>query len=786
MKKLTLVVVLLCFYYLPFGQSPIGQFSSHIPLHSFYSVAVADDYIYAATNNGLMLLDKSTLAEDVPAVSSWSKVDGLSDIDISKIAFDKESNTLIISYDNGNLDFVKENKLYNIRDVKDKSISGSKKVSGIHTYGNKGYLVYPFGVVVIDLNSLLILDTWFTKLGNTQYISYDIAQTDERYYVSTDRGIFSISRQSGNPANFQEWQFESTGGEKAYDQLCYFGGMLLANYNASDGQDSDDTLYILNNGEWMPTTIHFFDLRSMHENGSELALTGWDQVQVYDTNLNKIYTAFWYDENSRYPDIWEAQIDEDNIWSADKVYGLVQANRTYHYKRFATANGPYSSNTENICCQNGIVAIVPGGYSGSNLAPSFQQATLSWFLHDQWSYNSTDFAQFDHFCPTYDMVNVAINPNNENEWYLASWGGGLFKCVNQRPTEHFVAANSLLDSTSNGNTYVSGLGFDSKGNLWMTNSQCSNMLKMLEPNGTWHAYNISSGVITSSNIGVVAKHLLVDSRNYKWITFPRDDSFNRYHLVAFYEGSSYDNPGEYQFARVDMNAAAEVNSATVNCIAEDLDGEIWIGTDKGVKVIYYPSNIFKGNALPRNVLLEQDGYVSVLFEFEEITAIAVDGANRKWIGTSKAGAFLMSDDGQKQLLHFTAEDHPMFSNQINAINIDQQTGEVFFGTAKGLISYRGDAVRGYETYEKEMVVYPNPVKHDYSGPVAVRGMKENSLCKITDANGKLIWQGYSSGGQLIWDCKDYFGQRPATGVYYVMASDKEGKEKVVAKFLFIN
>jgi len=292
--------------------------------------------------------------------------------------------------------------------------------------------------------------------------------------------------------------------------------------------------------------------------------------------------------------------------------------------------------------------------------------------------------------------------------------------------------------------------------------------------------------LVSSTNGVVAKDVLVDSRGYKWITFPRGSSLNRYNLVAFYENGTYDNPGDDSFARIDMNTAAEVNSTTVYCIAEDLDGEIWIGTDKGIKVIYYPQNIFKGTAYPRNILLEQDGYVSVLFEYESITAIAVDGANRKWIGTAKAGVFLMSADGQTQLLHFTAEDNPLFSNQINTICIDDISGEVYFGTEKGIVSYRGDAIRGFETYEDEVFIYPNPVRHDYSGVVAIRGLKEKSLCKITDSLGKLIWQGYSNGGQLVWDCQDFYGRRPATGVYYVMASDEDGKDKIVGKFLFIN
>ena len=175
----------------------------------------------------------------------------------------------------------------------------------------------------------------------------------------------------------------------------------------------------------------------------------------------------------------------------------------------------------------------------------------------------------------------------------------------------------------------------------------------------------------------------------------------------------------------------------------------------------------------------------MLLEYEEVTAIAVDGANRKWIGTNKAGVFLMSENGQEQLLHFTAEDHPLFSNNIVDINVNDLTGEVFFATSNGMVSYKGTATGGFETYE-DLPVYPNPVPHGYTGAIAVNGLKANSLCKITDASGKLVWQGFSDGGQLVWYGKDFHGHRPATGVYYVMVSDEEGKDKLVTKFVFIN
>ena len=456
---------------------------------------------------------------------------------------------------------------------------------------------------------------------------------------------------------------------------------------------------------------------------------------------------------------------------------------TYYTHRFFEASGPYMDYIERVTSRNGIVAAVHGTRRASTAyAPGYRFPALSWCLNGEWQHNSADFLYFNPDQPTYDLTNVAISPKNETEWALASWGNGLFVCQNQRPVAHYNARNSTLDSISNGQTFVSGLQYDKKGNIWLTNSYCQTILKMLEPDGTWYAYNIAYILSTSSLVDVVADKLLIDSRGYKWMNFPREE---KYPLVAFTDNGTYDNSGDDRITRIDMNAAAEVTSSTVYCMAEDLDGEIWIGTDKGVKVIYYPGKVFDGGVYPRNILLEKDGYVSVLLEYEEVTAIAVDGANRKWIGTNKAGVFLMSENGQEQLLHFTAEDHPLFSNNIVDINVNDLTGEVFFATSNGMVSYKGTATGGFETYE-DLPVYPNPVPHGYTGAIAVNGLKANSLCKITDASGKLVWQGFSDGGQLVWYGKDFHGHRPATGVYYVMVSDEEGKDKLVTKCVFIN
>lgn len=779
-RSVFLILILLCGVSI-IAQTPVGSFRAHTAMHTFISVATDANTVYAASDNGLMLLEKSTIYDEQPVTTSWTKVDGLSDMDIVRLFYDKNHNSLIICYNNGNIDIIRNDRLVNVRDVKDKSLTGSKRLSVCRAIDGQVYLVYPFGIVVFDMDEMVISDTWFTKREGHQFIATDIVAAGERLYVSTKEGIFSIPQNSPLKNDFSRWEQES---EWNFAFLASVGGKVFAIKKADEYEEgAQDELYVLSDAGWAPTGKYYLLATYMMSQNDTLLVCNWDGVELMDANTENLYNAYWY-ENNYMPDTREAVLDGENIWVADHTYGLVQNNMPYFSHRYYQCAGPFADYVERVTSHNGVVVAVHGTRRAStSYAPGFRYPAVSWFVNQEWNYNSLDFLNYNPDHLTYDLVNVAVNPKDETEWGVASWGNGVFKCKDHRVVAHYRAADSVSATAPIGPTYVSGLQYDKKGNLWMTDSYCPGMLKMLEPDGTWHVYNISAAAGANSPSKVVADNLLVDSRGYKWVNFPLGGV--DYHLIVFTDNGTYDNPGDDKVARIEMNVAAEVQSSTVYCMAEDHDGEIWIGTDKGVKVIYYPDKVFNGNAYPRNILLEQDGYVSVLLEYEDVTAIAVDGANRKWIGTNKAGVFLMSENGQEQLLHFTEEDHPLFSNQIVDININHVTGEVFFATAKGLVSYKGTATGGFQTYE-DLLVYPNPVPSGYTGAVAVNGLKTNSLCKITDSSGKLVWQGYSDGGQLVWYCKDHYGQRPASGVYYVMVSDENGKEKIVAKFLFIH
>jgi hypothetical protein len=777
MYKRLFFIFFLCFNWSVWAQEvPLGQFKEYLPYNKFHAVAQDNENIYAATTQSILVVDKID-----KSLEKWSNLNGLSDVGIQTIQSD-EKGRLIIAYINSNIDIICNYKLHNIRDLLNKQITGSKTINGISILGDLAYFSCDFGVLIIDLHTFLVKDSWFTIRNNVTYRAFSVSIHDQHYYIATDKGVFSLSVTASNPADFSLWAQEEELSQAQYKLLCSYQDKLFA---VRDGGANFDSLFVYNNSHWsfdssMKTLIRSFDIKN-----DKLLIGNWSHVRIYSgTHFNQyswepVPPVKW---QSGYKAIFD---DKMNVWVADNASGLVYID-TENKKNdtIFKADGPANSSAYGLFFFEGRLAMVPGARSNA-IVPSWNAAAISILEDGNW-WTCTNFSQFDTVTsmpkPRPGGFNsIVVNPKNTNEIYIGSWLDGLFK-INRATNEMFCYNNynSPLKSTReyDSTVFVSGLAIDKQNNLWMAQTDATYPIKVKELSTNeekWHTLTLRTIPAKS-----YVEHILIDSRNYKWITLP---VLNR--LVVFSEnGGTLESDAVHKIAEVDLTSQVEVAANRITCIAEDREGNIWTGADQGIKVIYDAPSVFNRKVTAKNILLEQNGYIQVLFGYEYITCIAVDAANRKWIGTRNAGAFLISPTGTQELFHFTTDNSPLFSNQINDIKINPENGEVFIATEGGLISYKGTATAGKENY-KEALVYPNPVKSDYTGPIAVKGLMEDSFCKITDAAGNLVWQGYAYGGQLIWNGKDFYGKRPATGVYFVMASNKTGKERKVAKFLFI-
>jgi hypothetical protein len=759
----------------------IGDWREHLPYRSTVAVAADEQKIWCATPYSLFTYDKEDFS-----VSRFTCISGLTDIGISEIGYNKDYNTLVVAYENANLDLIKGNVIINMRDIlESEAITPEEKtINSILFIDNLAYLSCGFGIVVLDVDKEEIADTYYIGPDGSHLEVYDLAVNDTSFFAATENGIYSASVSNPNLAYYGSWSKDITlpYPDEPYNHIVITGGRIFTNkYTEAFAQD---TIYYYENAQWQTDTANFAndDVQGLKVYDNKLYAIHRYYVYVYDTDLN-IVTTIWTYNYQASPGPKDLIVDDGYTWIADSQRGLVKIDPGLNCV-FIIPNGPNSADVFHVSAAGNNVYAVPGGrdLSWGNI---YKAAAVFTFSDNEWQ--TDDRSNIPAFDTLFDMVVAAANPFKTSQVFVGCWSRGVVEMNDGAFTNLYSPSNSGLDYKNNEGPpvcKVGGLAFDRSGNLWATSSHANNILSVRTPDGSslgqWYSFNLGS-YSASQDVGQV----VVDEYDQKWIIVRAEHS-----LIVFSDNGTLSNTADDQ---VKVLSSAEGNGAIpgnkVYSIATDLDGEIWLGTDAGIAVFYSPGNVFSNTynydaqqiLIPRN---DGSGLADILFEFETITAIAVDGANNKWIGTDRSGVFLMSPDGQEELLHFTEENSPLLSNNITGITIDGE-GEVFFGTAEGIISYKGSA-RPIDGGSTTVYAYPNPVRPGYSGPIAITGLAENANFKITDVSGTLIFSGRAEGSQAIWNGNNFEGRRAQTGVYYVFVADDNGSQKVVTKILFIN
>ena len=275
--------------------------------------------------------------------------------------------------------------------------------------------------------------------------------------------------------------------------------------------------------------------------------------------------------------------------------------------------------------------------------------------------------------------------------------------------------------------------------------------------------------------------ILIDDNNQIWIISPKDNG-----IFCLNYGQSIDNINDDKWKYYRQGVGnGNLPSNNVFSLVKDKNGFIWVGTDKGIGIIQCAGEIFGTQSCDAILpIVQLDRFAGLLFKDETVQCMAVDGANRKWIGT-KNGLWLISPDGDKIIYRFTEENSPLLSNDVKRLAIDPSTGEVFIASFNGMCSFRSTATEG-GTANENVLVFPNPVPPGYRGTITIRGLVNNALVKITEMNGRLVQQSRALGGQFVWDGKNYKGEKIASGIYLVIIRDDSGTEKIVSKIAIVS
>ena len=758
---------------------PIGSWRAHLPYRLGSSITQSNDNIYYATNLSILMIDKTENSVDF-----MSKVEGLSEVGVDNIKFNKFSDILIVVYENSVIDLVKPDEIITLNQIKNfGNFVGDKKIYDIFIENDSMiYLAANYGVSKLNIFSNEFTFTTFTGVEVT-----NIIVENGSIYATTEEGIYEAALDNINLDDFGNWRLLS---ETEGFPADYSSNAIRA-FQGDIYVDVNDTLCVWRNNQL--DSVHFdpgYSINYLSAEGKNLLIgllceSGCSRHKFMYIDENEVLNT---GSNSCLGSPQFAIEDESNrIWFADGWRNFRRLSSIdADFCNQTTFNSPYSQNTREITISNNEVWLATGGVN-QQFSNNFSDHGFASFIDGEWTIYNRVFNDklkgrdgFNSSDDPLDFLTIAVHPET-GMVYAGSFFEGLLEVTPEREIKQYDDTNSSLGNAVGdaSRTRVSGLAFDSENNLWISNHGSEQPISVLKADGTWQNFDPSS--CNQNEIHQID----IDENDFKWIVVGNSQGG-----VLVFDAGDLDNPGDDR-CRLFTASNSELPTNNTNCLTVDLEGDVWVGTTEGVTIFECGGSAFEPECTGSRRIVDLDGFADFLLDKEEVLSIAVDGANRKWVGT-KNGVFVLSPDGEEQIANFTTENSPLLDNNIIDISINQITGEVFICTDLGIISYQSDAIEGTNLNSSNILVYPNPVRPDYTGPIAIKGLARDANVKITDITGRLVYETQALGGQAIWDGNDYNGRRANSGVYLVFSTSSPRlssfaqPDAAVAKILFLN
>lgn len=775
MKLIGFLFLLIGFSSLTFSQVGLGKWRMHISPFDALDVVNRNGTVYTALSKGILEYDVESGEQTLRTAADY-----LSDISPTALGYDVNTETLLIGYNNGNLDFLQDERITNLPAILQSNINGMKTINRIVCRGDNAYLATGFGIVVINLIKREVRDTYNPSPFDESIV--DITFLNDSIYALTSRSLYVGAENNNFLADPSQWSQVSsvedytTSGQ--YSDLEAFQNNLFLGYK--DQAFNLDTLFRYDGNDW-EVLKDDIQLQGLNASNNKLLLSAQGGLVVFNSNLDEEFTIYQYN-NGKYPEPFNAIFYAGNYYIADDKSGLVKAQNAFQSSHIIF-EGPLHNLAFRADWKKDKLAVAAGGIDGTS--PFYRTEGGYTRNGEEWSSHNRNNEPILQGQSVWDFISVSVNPNNPEEVAFGTYSEIPLLIVNgDKITDTIGYSNSLITSLtpsgSDGISKITDVTYDDNSNLWIANSESDRPLKVRDENGAWYDFDLGNQI---KNKGT--RKVVVDNNEVKWM------GVDAVGLVAFDHGESLGDASDdkYQVFTTSVNSG-DLPTSIVEAIAVDFDNNIWVGTPEGMRVLYNSSNIF--DASPgeydfQKLLIEFGENVEIVLGTTHITDIEIDGANRKWIATASSGVFLLEPDGLEVIENFTTDNSPLLNNFILDITIDHNNGEVYFLTNDGMISYRSDATQGDNDYNN-VTVFPNPVRPDYFGPVTIQGIAYNSDVKITDVAGNLVYQTTSNGGTATWNGQTLQGERAQTGVYLIWTSidDQDVKGRKVGKVVFIN
>ena len=754
------------------------NWNGHYSYHNSIDTSIGNGKIFTASENAIYI--HSTQNDQLSIITT---IDGLSGDFISNIYYSTNFNKLIIGYENGLIQIVDFNNdnILTIYDIIEKTTipPNKKKINEFTEVDNIIYISTDYGVSLYDLNSLEFGDSLFIGEGGTQQqVNQTIINDNFLYAVLPDFGGIKRVNLDLDIINYQNWE------------LAYSGDFdFILNIDDSFVFTNENNVFFNENGTFSQVISLSQTIKKIVINEGKIIITSEDKIFIYDTNFNLINSSIISSNfNTNFN---SSELYNNYIYVATSSKGLLKININNVQQNYSILPaGPLDNNVFSISSLYGSLWATFGDYTSTYNPYPLARKGFSHWSDEYWNNINYDSIPEN----AVNLNNISINPFNLNNIFISSYHGGLLE-ISDESLSLFDQLNSGLESLiSNETNYnsvrISGSNFDDSGTLWLMNSRVDNPLKSFNlDTNQWSSYDFTQIIPDGFNDELGFSDIVIGSNGTKWIGGLNSG------LIGFNE-----NAGNPLLKRINDNDVGNLPSPYVKSLAMDNNNHLWIGTIKGLRVLYNTSNFFDANVSTQQIVIEEDGIYKELLEQQFISDIKVDGSNNKWVGTIGSGLFYFSQNGQQTIYHFTKNNSPLPSNNINDIALDFVNGLVFIATDKGLVSFDSGGSTTSSTLN-ESYVYPNPVRPSFNmniEKIKISGITEDINIKITDISGNLVAEANSNvnnryngfnleidGGIAYWNGKNLANNSVSSGVYIVMLSDLDSYDTKILKIMII-
>lgn len=765
MKKFFALFLLLFTAYSGFSQGK-QLWKGYFSYKEIKDLSEAPAKITAASENALFAKDITN-----GSIKTTNTVDGLSGLEISAIYHSEAYKKTLVGYENGLIIVINEvdGSVRNVVDIINKTLPPNiKKVNHFMEYNGIAYVSCDFGIVEYNLATLEFGSTFFIGDNGAQIVIKQTAIFQNRIYAATlANGIRSADITNPNLNDFNQWTTMNAGG---FVGIEAFSDRLFTVTTGGNLQRLQGATFV---SQQQYAEAAVLDMR---KNGSNMIVTTANHIYVYNDAAIQIRDLNSSEVGISGLKFTCATVINNDIYLGTFENGLFNTALTASSFEDLTPAGPFRNEIFAINATKSAVWAVYGGYDIDYDPYKFYGNSPPQFPIGKYTKDGWLEIPYADLLGAQALVRVTVNPNNENEVFVSSFHSGLLKIENDVPTV-------LYNQTNTGNTgleaypgsttvRVDGTAFDSAGNLWMTNSLTNNGLKVFKNNGQWARYDTSDIMVNLA--GFTLGRMTIDKNGTKWMTTRKEG------VIAFNE--NYNNTFKTIKATSETGNLPSIDARVVTI---DNRNQLWIGTRNGLRVLpSVDSFTASGQMITEPIIIIEDNLAQELLYEQFIRDIVVDGANNKWIGTLDAGVFMVSPNGQQTIYHFDTSNSPLPSNVINDIDINGATGEVFFATDKGMVSFKGISTDAANDLNN-VFIYPNPVRPGFSGTVKVSGLLDKANVKIADIEGNLVYETISEGGTIEWDTTAFGKYKVASGVYMVFISAEDGGETKVKKVMIV-